>query len=155
MIWFSLAKMAMKTGAEVYKNKQESKQLQSLAERNYSERMAKGEVDFKVKTLDAQSGSIKDEIVLFIVILPILVISYSVFSGSPDAKEKLDLFFGDHQITKSGCNIENYDESLVKKYMKNESLIITINLGIGNHDHKVWTCDLSHKYIDINTDYRS
>ena len=44
MIWFSLAKMAMKTGAEVYKNKQESKQLQSLAERNYSERMAKGEV---------------------------------------------------------------------------------------------------------------
>ena len=93
MIWFSLAKMAMKTGAEVYKNKQESKQLQSLAERNYSERMAKGEVDFKVKTLDAQSGSIKDEIVLFIVILPILVISYSVFSGSPDAKEKLDLFF--------------------------------------------------------------
>ena len=56
--------MAMKTGAEVYKNKQESKQLQSLAERNYSERMAKGEVDFKVKTLDAQSGSIKDEIVL-------------------------------------------------------------------------------------------
>ena len=90
MIWFSLAKMAMKTGAEVYKNKQESKQLQSLAERNYSERMAKGEVDFKVKTLDAQSGSIKDEIVLFIVILPILVISYSVFSGSPDAKEKLD-----------------------------------------------------------------
>ena len=70
----------MKAGAEVYKNKQESKQLQSLAERNYSERMAKGEVDFKVKTLDAQSGSIKDEIVLFIVILPILVI-YSVFSG--------------------------------------------------------------------------
>ena len=93
MIWFSLAKMAMKTGAEVYKNKQESKQLQSLAERNYSERMAKGEVDFKVKTLDAQSGSIKDEIVLFIIILPIIVISYSVFSGSPDAKEKLDLFF--------------------------------------------------------------
>ncbi|MBH21398.1 MAG: bifunctional ornithine acetyltransferase/N-acetylglutamate synthase [Rhodobiaceae bacterium] len=69
--------------------------------------------------------------------------------------EKLELFFGDHQITKNGSNIENYDESLVKKYMKNERLIITINLGIGCHEHKVWTCDLSHKYIDINTDYRS
>ena len=34
-----------------------------------------------------------DENVLFIIILPIIVISYSVFSGSPDAKEKLDLFF--------------------------------------------------------------
>ena len=76
MIWFSLAKMAMKTGAEVYKNKQESKQLQSLAERNYSERMAKGEVDFKVKTLDAQSGSIKDEIVLFIIYY--LLLSYLI-----------------------------------------------------------------------------
>jgi glutamate N-acetyltransferase/amino-acid N-acetyltransferase len=32
---------------------------------------------------------------------------------------------------------------------------MTINLGIGCHEHKVWTCDLSHKYIDINTDYRS
>lgn len=92
-MWFNLLGMAVKTGAEVYKNKKEAQQLESLAYRNHAEKMAKGQIDFKVKTLDAQSNSIKDEIVLFIVILPILVISYSVFSDSPNAKEKLDLFF--------------------------------------------------------------
>jgi len=85
--------MAVKTGAAVYKNKKEAEQLESLAHRNHAEKMAKGEVDFKVRTLDAQAGSIKDEIVLAIVILPILVIAYSVFSGQPDAQQKLDLFF--------------------------------------------------------------
>jgi glutamate N-acetyltransferase/amino-acid N-acetyltransferase len=69
--------------------------------------------------------------------------------------EKLNLFFGGHQITKNGRNIEDYDESIVKDYMKNDNLLVTINLGMGNYSHKVWTCDLSHKYIDINTDYRS
>ena len=93
MIWFSLAKMAMKTGAEVYKNKQESKQLQSLAERNHSERMAKGEISYQGKVMDNQNQGIKDEIVLFIVVLPILILAYSIFSGDPDAQKKLDLFF--------------------------------------------------------------
>jgi len=92
-MWFNLIGMAAKTAAAVYKNKKEAEQLESLAHRNHAEKMAKGEVDFKVRTLDAQAGSIKDEIVLAIVILPILVIAYSVFSGQPDAQQKLDLFF--------------------------------------------------------------
>ena len=43
MMWFSLAKMALKTGAEVYKNKQEAKQLESQAARNQMAKMASGE----------------------------------------------------------------------------------------------------------------
>ena len=40
MIWFSLAKMALKTGAEVYKNKKETQQLESLAAKNQMAKMA-------------------------------------------------------------------------------------------------------------------
>ena len=85
--------MAIKTGADVYKKKQETKSLNALAERNYAEKMARGEIEFKSRVLDNQNQGIKDEIVLAIVILPIIVIAYSVFSGTPDAKQKLDLFF--------------------------------------------------------------
>lgn len=93
MMWFSLAKMALKTGAEVYRNKQEAKQLESVAAKNHMAKMASGEIEYKQAVLNSQNNSIKDEIVLAIVILPILVIAYSVFSGQSDAKEKLDLFF--------------------------------------------------------------
>ena len=91
-MWFNLIGMAIKTGAEVYKNKKEAQQLESVAEKNYMAKMAAGEIEYQKAVMDNQSGY-KDEIVLAIVILPILVIAYSVFSGEPDAKEKLDLFF--------------------------------------------------------------
>jgi hypothetical protein len=91
-MWFNLIGMALKTGAEVYKNKKEAQQLESVAEKNYMAKMAAGEIEYQKAVIDNQSGY-KDEIVLAIVILPILVIAYSVFSGQPDAKEKLDLFF--------------------------------------------------------------
>jgi hypothetical protein len=91
-MWFNLISMALKTGAEVYKNKKEAQQLESVAEKNYMAKMAAGEIEYRKAVMDNQSGY-KDEIVLAIVILPILVIAYSVFSGQPDAKEKLDLFF--------------------------------------------------------------
>ena len=37
--------------------------------------------------------------------------------------------------------------------MKKDEIQIIIDLGMGSCDHTVWTCDFSHKYIDINTDY--
>ena len=92
MIWFSLAKMALKTGAEVYKNKQETRQLESLAAKNQMARMAAGELDYKKAVLNKDQGY-KDDIVLLIVILPIVILAWSIFSGDDQAKEKLDLFF--------------------------------------------------------------
>ena len=93
MIWLKFLPTLIKTGADVFEKRQETKRLEALAERNYMEKVAKGEIEYKNKVLDGQANSIKDEIVLAIIILPIIVIAYSVFSGSPDAKEKLDLFF--------------------------------------------------------------
>jgi glutamate N-acetyltransferase/amino-acid N-acetyltransferase len=39
--------------------------------------------------------------------------------------------------------------------MKRDELAITVDLGIGRGKSTVWTCDLTHRYIDINADYRS
>ena len=93
MIWFSLAKMALKTGAEVYKNKQEAKQLESQAARNQMAKMASGELEYKAQVLKSNDQGIKDDIVLLVVILPIVILAWSIFSGDDQAKEKLDLFF--------------------------------------------------------------
>jgi uncharacterized ion transporter superfamily protein YfcC len=93
-MWFNLIGMALKTGAEVYKNKKEAQQLESVAEKNYMAKMAAGEIEYQKAIMDNNNQGWKDELVLAIVILPILVIAYGlVFSGQPDAKEKLDLFF--------------------------------------------------------------
>jgi|TARA_R100000049_G_C1880601_1_gene37097 hypothetical protein len=93
MIWFGLAKMALKTGAEVYKNRQETKQLESLAAKNQMAKMAAGELEYKAQVLKSNDQGIKDDIVLLIVILPIVILAWSIFSGDDQAKEKLDLFF--------------------------------------------------------------
>jgi|TARA_Y100000310_G_scaffold226172_1_gene228262 uncharacterized ion transporter superfamily protein YfcC len=93
MIWFSLAKMALKTGAEVYKNKQEAKQLESVAAKNHMAKMAAGEISYQKSVRASNDQGIKDDIVLLIVILPIVILAWSIFSGDDQAKEKLDLFF--------------------------------------------------------------
>jgi hypothetical protein len=92
-MWWNLIGMAVKTGAEVYKNNQESKALESQAQKNYMAKMASGEIEYQKSVIDNQQAGFKDEIVLGIIILPILVIAYSVFSGDPQAKDKLNLFF--------------------------------------------------------------
>ena len=92
MIW-SLLSMAVKTGADVYKDRRRSKALEAAAERRYYERMASGEIDYKKAVMSNQQAGWKDELVLIIVILPILILAWSVFSEDPQAKEKLDMFF--------------------------------------------------------------
>ena len=69
--------------------------------------------------------------------------------------EELKLFFGDHQIISGGMVHGDYNEEAVKKYMKKDKIKIMIDLNMGSYSHTVWTCDFSHKYIDINTDYRT
>ena len=50
---------------------------------------------------------------------------------------------------------KNYIEEDVKEYMKWNSINIEVNLNIGSASYEVYTCDFTHDYIDINTDYRN
>ena len=69
--------------------------------------------------------------------------------------EKLKISFGEHLITSNGKRYTQYNENVVSKYMKNDEIEIIVDLGGANNEVTVWTCDLTHQYIDINGNYRS
>ena len=94
-MWFGLAKMALQTGAKVYANKQRTKQAMSDAALLTAEKQARGEIEYNGKLLEARQNDYKDEIVLIILTLPILVLAYGVWSDDPQAMEKIQIFF-DH-----------------------------------------------------------
>jgi uncharacterized ion transporter superfamily protein YfcC len=93
IMWFNLAKMALKTGTHIYQNKQKSKQLMSDAALLHSEKMAKGELEYKAKIIESNDNGWKDEFVLILVSLPILILVWSIFSDDPEIRTKLDMFF--------------------------------------------------------------
>jgi uncharacterized ion transporter superfamily protein YfcC len=90
---WNLLGLAFKTGATIYKNKQDSKRLKSEAERLHFERMAKGEVEYQTKVIESNDKGWKDEFVLLLVSAPIGLLIWSVFSNDPEIKNKIDLFF--------------------------------------------------------------
>jgi len=92
-MWFSLAKMAFSTGAKVYANKQRQKEAMSQASLRTAEKMASGEIEYQGKLLEARQADYKDEFVLIILSAPILILAWAVFSDSPDALEKVKVFF--------------------------------------------------------------
>ena len=96
-MWLNLASKLVpgiiKTGMSIAANRRKAKELQSVAEMRHAEKMANGELEYKAQVLKSNDQGIKDDIVLLVVILPIVVLAWSVFSGDSQAKEKLDLFF--------------------------------------------------------------
>ncbi len=100
-MWFGLAKMALQTGAKVYANKQRTKQAMSDAALLTAEKQARGEIEYNGKLLEARQNDYKDEIVLIILTLPILVLAYGVWSDDPQAMEKIQIFFDHFQTLPS------------------------------------------------------
>ena len=69
--------------------------------------------------------------------------------------EKLSIKFGDLSIVSSGKLNPNYNESEVINYMKKDNIDININIFKGSKKFSTYTMDLTQKYIEINSDYRS
>jgi len=69
--------------------------------------------------------------------------------------EKLTIFFGPYKIFSKSELSKDYDEQKVIDYMKNESLEITVDIGMGKKNFTSYTMDLTKDYIEINADYRS
>ena len=68
---------------------------------------------------------------------------------------KLTIFFGPYKIYSKNELSKDYDEQKVTDYMKNESIEITVDLGMGKKNFTSYTMDLTKDYIQINADYRS
>ena len=73
----------------------------------------------------------------------------------PVDRDRLAIRFGPHQAAVDGAPSPTYDEAKMTAYMKNPEIDITVDVGAGRASATVWTCDLTHGYIDINADYRS
>ena len=76
-------------------------------------------------------------------------------SGENIDKHKLIVKLGEFTLAEKGKVFENYDEEKVKEYMKWDSILIEVNLNLGNDTFECYTCDFTHDYIDINADYRN
>ena len=94
-MWFSAIKLAVSAGSKIYANKQRTKMAMSDAQLMHAEKMARGDEAYQGKLLEARQADYKDEAVLVILTLPILVLAYGVFSDDAQAMDKIKVFF-DH-----------------------------------------------------------
>ena len=92
-MWLSAIKIAVQAGSKIYANRQKAKIAMSEAQLLHAEKQARGEESYQGKLLEARQNDYKDEVVLFILTLPILVLAYGVFSDDQQAMDKINLFF--------------------------------------------------------------
>jgi glutamate N-acetyltransferase/amino-acid N-acetyltransferase len=76
-------------------------------------------------------------------------------AGEPADRDKLSIGVGGTWMAKEGGVVPGYDETPVVAHMKGQEIEIDIDIGLGRGKSTVWTCDLTHGYIDINGSYRS
>jgi glutamate N-acetyltransferase / amino-acid N-acetyltransferase len=76
-------------------------------------------------------------------------------SGAKADRDSLSIRFGDILVAEKGWRAPSYTETEGAEYMTRPELEIGVDLGLGAGRATVWTCDLTHRYIDINADYRS
>ena len=76
-------------------------------------------------------------------------------SREPINKKKLKIKIGSEIVAKNGTQSLAYNESKLKNYMKNDQIIISIDLGIGKSTAKMMTCDYSYDYVRINASYKT
>ncbi len=76
-------------------------------------------------------------------------------AGEAIDPERLTIGVGGVRITEAGGRADGYDEAPVAVHMAGRDIEIAIDVGVGEGSATVWTCDLTHGYIDINADYRT
>jgi len=76
-------------------------------------------------------------------------------SGQRADRDLLEISIGGIKVAAEGMVVDGYDETPVAEHMKGQEIDISVDLGLGDGAATVWTCDLTHGYIDINADYRS
>jgi glutamate N-acetyltransferase/amino-acid N-acetyltransferase len=76
-------------------------------------------------------------------------------AGEPADRDSLSVGVGGVWMAREGTVVPGYDETPVVAHMRGREIEIQVDLGMGEGAATVWTCDLTHGYIDINGSYRS
>jgi glutamate N-acetyltransferase/amino-acid N-acetyltransferase len=76
-------------------------------------------------------------------------------AGEKALRDRLEIRIGGIRVAKNGMRDPGYCEADIMPHMKGRSIAIEADVGVGRGRATVWTCDLTHRYIDINGSYRS
>ena len=76
-------------------------------------------------------------------------------AGEPADRDRLAIWFGDIRVAYQGERDPDYSEEAASAYMKTDTIVLTVDLGLGKGSDRVWTCDLTKDYVAINGDYRT
>ena len=76
-------------------------------------------------------------------------------SGQRADRDRLAIRIGGVQVAENGYVSSGYREQDVVPHMRGQEIEIDVDVGVGSGKATIWTCDLTHGYIDINADYRS
>ena len=90
---FSAIKLVAQVGGHIFKNRQRTKMLMSDAQLKHAEKMSTGQLEYSGKLLEARQSDWKDEFILILLSLPILMLGWAVYSDDPSAMDKMKLFF--------------------------------------------------------------
>jgi glutamate N-acetyltransferase/amino-acid N-acetyltransferase len=76
-------------------------------------------------------------------------------AGEKADRDRLKISFGGHVVAEKGARANGYNEATATRAVSGHQVEIAVDLGLGKGKSRVWTCDLTHGYIDINGSYRS
>jgi glutamate N-acetyltransferase / amino-acid N-acetyltransferase len=76
-------------------------------------------------------------------------------AGEKAIRDKLRIRIGGITVARNGMRDPAYKEAEIMPHMKGRHIVIEADVGVAKGKARVWTCDLTHRYIDINGSYRS
>lgn len=82
------------------------------------------------------------------------ILTAAGYSGASFKPELTSISIGSLLMFDKGT-VVGFDETEASRILKNKEISITVDFGEGSFNERIWTCDLSHGYIDINAHYRT
>ena len=76
-------------------------------------------------------------------------------SGAKANRDRLKIWLGGVRVAMNGQRDPAYVERDVVPHMNGRNIEIKVDVGVGRGKATVWTCDLTHRYVEINGSYRS
>jgi glutamate N-acetyltransferase/amino-acid N-acetyltransferase len=76
-------------------------------------------------------------------------------AGEEADRDGLAIWIGPEQCAAAGVQAPGYSEERATEHLREQEVRLTVDVGIGTGEATIWTCDLTHGYIDINAGYRS
>ena len=76
-------------------------------------------------------------------------------AGQRADRDRLAMWIGDEQCADAGMPRPGYSEERATDHLLGDNIELRVDVGVGDGEATVWTCDLTHGYIDINAGYRT